>query len=484
MKTFLAFILLAPGIVTAGESAPEVQRFRWMPKAWRAFDGARNVPVKVMGQKGDTPDNQVNIGLLSMKDMVLRGAGEVVGRSAQYVGPARVDSTWIQTVFSPSGQAVYSTGGVMKYVPDHLLAEVTAMDANGAFGLRKAQEQVSSMASASYIFPPRVEIGWERSRGFYPYWRVEYLDRFEQNIHFAKVDAKGRVTEQGLTGVNGADGRARVFPRGPKASDLSEQTLYGLVGDGSLSSAKLAITSGLNLNVWSRDLIFNFEPTQPQFEMVQVYYFMDNALRWMKNQLGVELNRPIQVKTHIGENGVSNNAFYHNAQIYLGTGDGQVYRDMLKDPSIVVHETIHAVIDVYAGLPSEGEGGSFNEGFADLFTAFILNNPYMGEVSYLKAPFRRTLKNELKAYQDFSKGVYKNGTIIGATFWDMREKIGAEKAHKIAFRTLVRLGSGARFDDFAPAVISAMSGICTAEEGLEVQRILAERGWRLVGGGI
>ncbi|MEK9146130.1 MAG: hypothetical protein AAB339_11020, partial [Elusimicrobiota bacterium] len=42
-------------------------------------------------------------------------------------------------------------------------------------------------------------------------------------------------------------------------------------------------------------------------------------------------------------------------------------------------------------------------------------------------------------------GVYNNGSIVGATFWDMKSMLGTELTAKLAFRTLVRLGKGAKF---------------------------------------
>jgi Zn-dependent metalloprotease len=152
---------------------------------------------------------------------------------------------------------------------------------------------------------------------------------------------------------------------------------------------------------------------------------------------------------------------------------------MLRDPTVLIHESIHAVIDAYAGLPPDGEGGGFNEGFADLFTALILDNPRMGEASYLKGPYRRTLENPLKAYQDFVPGVYQNGSIVGGTFWDMKPLLGNELTAKLAFRTLVRLGKGAKFDDFPSALAGASQGLLADDQSRQVAEIARARGWKV-----
>jgi hypothetical protein len=241
----------------------------------------------------------------------------------------------------------------------------------------------------------------------------------------------------------------------------------------------LHVISALDLKVWSPQLTFFFPENDRRFDLGQAYFTIDQGYRWLKEHLGIELNHPIEVKLHVGDGGVSNAAFYHQNSIYLGTGDGQTYKDMIRDPSVLIHESIHAVIDAYAGLPSEGEGGGFNEGFADLFTALILDNPRMGEASYVPGPFRRTLETRLMAYKDFAPGVYQNGTIVGGTFWDMKHALGTELTAKLAFRTLVRLGKGGVFDDFPSALASAADGLLTSEQKIIALQTAKDRGWKV-----
>mgnify|MGYP003342413340 CR=1 FL=1 len=194
------------------------------------------------------------------------------------------------------------------------------------------------------------------------------------------------------------------------------------------------------------------------------------------NEPGTELATG---RAHLEVHGDRRPATDATGNLYLGTGDNVTYRDMVRDPSILIHEGVHAIIDDYVGLPSEGEGGSFNEGFADLFTALILDNPRMGEASYLKGPFRRTLENQLQAYRDFNSGVYQNGSIVGATFWDMRANLGTELTAKLAFRTVVRLGKGAKFDDFPTALAAASQGFLSPAQQSIVLETARKRGWKV-----
>jgi hypothetical protein len=296
-------------------------------------------------------------------------------------------------------------------------------------------------------------------------------------MHYLLLGEDQGLLEQGDVPVAAADGKALVYPRGPKLSDITEVPLYELNGDGTLSSARFRITSALDIDARSPSLLFFFPETDRRFDLSQVYYTMERSLRWMREKLGADIARPLEVRLHVGNNGVSNAAFYHESRIYLGTGDGVIYRDLNRDPSIVTHEAMHAVIENYAGLPTEGEGGSLNEGFADFFAALILRNPRMAESSYLKGPYRRTLENSLVAYRDFQAGVYQNGSIVAGTLWDLRAFLDDERLGQLAFRTLVRLGRGGGFTDFAPSVAHAAQGFLTAAEQEKVAGVLHRRGW-------
>lgn len=387
-----------------------------------------------------------------------------------------MDGAWAQTVISSGGKVVYKAGELASNIP--LLAlEGFALDKAAA--LRMAETLNPALKAAAKVSPARLEVRQLSTGEWQPYWRVEYLSRSEDKLHYLLISRGGAVLERGEVAWDAADGRALVFPKGPRLSELKEETLRGLLGDGTLAGSSLKVSSALNLSAWAPDLRFIYPQDDRRFDMAQAYFTIDSGLRWMKEKLEVEVPQQVEIRVHVGDGGVSNAAFYHRNTIYLGVGDGIVYRDLLRDPSVLVHEAMHVLIDAYAGLPAEGEGGSFNEGFADLFTALILDNPNMGEVSYLKAPYRRTMENNLRAYRDFTSGVYQNGSIVAATFWEMKAQLGVEKTAQLAFRTLVRLGKGARFDDFGPALSAAAASLLPEHQRNTVTQLARGRGWKL-----
>jgi hypothetical protein len=473
MRTAIGLIVTVIGFsLPSYGDAPEREKFRVIADHFEIFDLTKMLRF---------PGTDVHLGILSMHDLAIYG-NEIVGSSAQYVGPAQVEGTWIHVIYSRTGQVLYATGEVIKDPPRKLRMQAEVLAHNLDAAKEVLRKRVNAAKSAVEVFPPRVAIIWnERRKAYIPHWYIEYLTQ-KSDIRFARISSSGEVISEGIVPVSGSDGVARVYPKGPRLSELGEERLHGLVGDGTLNSAVIKLSSALNLNLNSPEEIFFFDVQEPRFEAVQAYYSVDRALSWFREEFGANLQEPLKVRVHVGENGPSNAAFYHDNQVYLGSGDGELYRDMLKDPTVVMHETAHALIQRYAGLPVAGEGGSLNEGFADLFTALILDHPHMGEVSWIKGPYRRTVDNDFMAYRDFTSGLYRNGSIVAGTFWDMRKVLGKEKTAKIAFRTLVRLGPSGTFNDFVPSVLSAAASFLSAEDMALVAKAVADRGWRTIDG--
>ncbi|MCX7977941.1 MAG: hypothetical protein N2578_02955, partial [Bdellovibrionaceae bacterium] len=186
--------------------------------------------------------------------------------------------------------------------------------------------------------------------------------------------------------------------------------------------------------------------------------------------------QPLDVQVHVGTPEKTNTAFYYQNKIRLGSGDDVTYSKIPQDPSIVTHETAHALIDALARLPFEGEGGSLNEAFADFFTAVMLKNPNMGEVSYLKGPFRRTLNNS-KTVSQKNGGLYHDSGIVSGTLWDFYNTLGEKKSLDIAVRTLSRLTPRSDFDDFRNKLKDVCSSLLNAEDLESANKILSVRGW-------
>lgn len=477
-------ILLLLAVFGAGQeaSAAEIRSYRWFPKTWSPLPHLVTATLeKMVMRKNPEVPAIVGIGDLGGHQNLAKVNGELVEKGVQGLGPASIDGTWMQTIFHPDGRVLYAAGEVFDGVSSsEWLARVSRMQAENQAAQEIAQSLVHEFRQALIKAKPEVRLRRGSNGSFEAYWRFEYLNEAQDQVFFVLLGERGDLLEKGKVSVSGIDGKGLVFPSGPKWSAITEVPLHSLSGDGTLSSRLFRITSALNLDVRSSNLLFFFADTDRRFDLTQVYYTIERSLQWMKDVLGAELKENLEIRLHVGDNGQSNAAFYHRNVIYLGTGDGITYQGLPRDPSVVIHESIHALIDAYSGLPSEGEGGSFNEGFADFFTALILKKPQMGDNSYLKGPYRRTLENDYKAYQDFTDGVYRNGSIIAATFWDLRGILSDERLAQLAFRTLIRLGSGGKFQDFIPALVHASTNFLSPEEQQKVLEKCAARGWAVV----
>jgi Zn-dependent metalloprotease len=148
----------------------------------------------------------------------------------------------------------------------------------------------------------------------------------------------------------------------------------------------------------------------------------------------------------------------------------------MRDPSVVTHEVAHAVIEQVSHLSTEGEGGSLNEAFADYFAASILDNPKMGEVSYVEGPYRRDIDNDA-TLAGRNGGLYHDSLIVSGTLWALRQALGTDAGQAVAFKTLSRLNADSNLVDFKTQLTQALAVGLSPDQTHKAQAVLAARGW-------
>lgn len=326
------------------------------------------------------------------------------------------------------------------------------------------------------ITPDSIDIVIAHRRGFYePLWKIVYSDKngipweLRMNNHL-QVSSVKRV------GSQFHDTLAIVFPKGPKMSNLQEVLLKGLVATPTLSNDRVFVSSQAQSTISDVSAPLKFAPQDARFDQVQVFYFLDESLNWFENKLNVKIPFKLNAEVHMGAPEKTNSAFYYQGKIRIGSGDDETYSRIPQDPSIIIHESVHALVDAVARLPFEGEGGSLNEGFADFFTALQLDNPNMAEASYLKGPFRRSVVNNYKL-SDKTGGLYHDSGIASGTLWELRVKIGPDKARDIAILTLNRLVPGSDLVDFGLQLKEVLPQVLTNEELQPAMDIVTARGF-------
>ena len=313
-----------------------------------------------------------------------------------------------------------------------------------------------------------------------PVWVINYL---KDGIHLRQkiVHAKGfHVLSDEPMGSSFQKSlmrlQATVYPEGPKRSGLEQVQLSNLQSGPFISSRKLRIHSASGKDVPIQNEPLNFDPEDEKFPQVQVYYTLQKANSWFEQNLGWTWAGILEVQTQMGYPENINSAFYYRNRIRLGQGDGVRFKNIPLDPSIVIHESVHAVVDRLTGLPFQGEGGSINEALADFITACQLNTPLMGEVAIPHEENRRSL-TPLRKWSDLNGGLYNDSLVISYFLWSLRETLGEEKVLQSLVRTLRDTTPGDNFKSFSEKFIHTTLMELNSEERALFFKTLKQAHW-------
>lgn len=377
-----------------------------------------------------------------------------------------VEETFVKKVQDSSGQTFYAKAAYLK----HGIKNVHSFDFT-------KEELKTRYAYISDEFLKKASKILVRDQGHYkPALKIDYID--DRGVPWTLVldSHLGRISEK-VSGANMLESRALVFPDGPRLSKLQEVALK--------MEALNPFLEGLGLKISSAaapafdelpDHSLKLSPEDLRFDQVQVFHYVTKVKTWIKNVLGVGFNRNLDIEVHVGAPQKTNAAFYYNGKIRLGSGDDEFYSRIPQDPSIVSHEVFHSVVEELARLPYEGEGGSLNEAFADFFTALYLDRPFLGDNSYLKAPYKRTVQNNSK-WSDKSDSLYKDSLIISGMFWQTSQILGKETARDLALETLTQLTPVSDFKEFNSEYRKVLQKKLSAENLSKALLILEQRGF-------
>jgi hypothetical protein len=289
------------------------------------------------------------------------------------------------------------------------------------------------------------------------------------------VNDLAEIRESRFLGSSLENAAATLFPDGPLLSPLQKVWLSNLNDNRTLVSPDIRVLTQSNVIAIADNAQFVFPVEDRRFEQVQVYFYLSKVLSWVKDRWKMDLPFILEAETSIGYPEKTNTAFYYQHRIRLGDGDDVVFSRIALDPSIVSHEGFHAVIDAVAKLPFEGEGGSVNEAYADYLTAAMTGNPNLGETSYKKAPYKRSVKNDFH-FPDRNGGLYHDAGIVSGLWWSIQEAIGKEMALNLAWQVLLRLNPDTDFKSFHGELTEILTEQ-SPETVRKVKLVLENRGW-------
>jgi hypothetical protein len=389
----------------------------------------------------------------------------------QSITGVQVEDAFYKSLSNSSGPQ-FITYNWISEIPFSVKADLLAMRAERFFVLSRFLKMYPNYKALVAYGEPELVI---RTKNYH---QVLWKLIFQQNdgvLMAVYIDRSWRMMDRKIVGSQFVDGTGALFPDGPLKSDIQQVILKNLLGNQTLTSDKVKVGTQSTEVAVSENNQFLYPLEDNRFGQVQTFFYLSQSIDWFKNNLSFTLPFVLQAETSMGYPDKTNSAFYYQHKIRLGDGDGQTYDKIPLDPSIVTHESIHAIVEAVARLPYENEGGSINEGFADYFTATQLQNPHLGEASYKLGPFKRTVDGAL-SFADRSGGLYHDSAVVSGLFWQFRKELGSDVANKIAWSVLLRLNPLTDFNSLSVEVKDVIS-----KQDVEVQdkanAILKQRGW-------
>ncbi|MEM7659628.1 MAG: M4 family metallopeptidase, partial [Bacteroidota bacterium] len=237
-------------------------------------------------------------------------------------------------------------------------------------------------------------------------------------------------------------------------------------------------------------------------------YFEDVHQRNSINGQGGDVYAFINVADENG--GGLDNAFWNGSAMFYGNGN-VAFAPLAGALDVGGHEMSHGVVQETANLEYQGQSGSLNESFADIFGVMIdrddwllgetvvnpqsfpsgalrsFSNPNQGGTSLSDPGYQPMHMNQLYTGEQNNGGVHINSGIPNHAFYLFVNDIGSkEKAEKIYYRALANyLTRSSQFIDCRIAVIQAAEDIhgANSAEVTAVQNAFAAVGIGSPGGG-
>lgn len=390
----------------------------------------------------------------------------------QKIDGVEVEGTYYKKI-SEKGQDEFIGYRWMADVPTSVRRDLILMRAQAPFVRAHFLKQHEFFAAKKIVEGPVLSLSLRDTPMVE--WKMVFEDT-DGTLNAVFFDKDVIITGQKVLGSDFINATAELFPSGPTQSQIQQVLLQKLIGDRTLTSNKVRVrTEAEQVALSDEKNQFQFLVDDVRFAQAQVFFYVSQALSWFEKNLSFELPFFLDVETQKGYPEKTNTAFYYQNKIRLGDGDGEAFAQIPLDPSIVTHESLHAVIDAVSGLSFEEEGGSLNEGYADFFTAVQLKNPRMGEYSYKKAPFKRTIENE-KKLSDKNGGLYHDSGIVSGLLWNLYKELDQKKALEIAWQVLLRLNPASDFESFKEEILAVLEGQDT-ETQKKAKAVMQARGW-------
>jgi Zn-dependent metalloprotease len=446
-----------------------------LPKIIAAFVLAsgctKNSDLEQSRWNGEGPHPSLSADGLNIYTEAL-SAGEHVQLLEQKVERVPIEDSFVKTV-SRGNSTVFQSFAIAQKVSPQVVAEANTLEESKEEAWNKLLKKYPTYESWSLGSPAFVVITAKLKAVL-----TRDVISKEGEIFSLQFDREGRVSKkirQGSSFTDIANVAALTFPKGPKKSELSKVVVQRLILPEGLASSQVSVKSESNTKILMTQSL-ELPPSDERFDQVQVFYFANNFLSWLDSKSLMKSPIKVEILSQVGFPDKTNTAFYYKGQVRLGVGDDITFSKIPWDPSIVVHETAHAVIDNISRLPYQNEGGSINEGIADVMTTIFLESPLLGENAYKKGPFKRTVEPKVTLFEK-TGGLYHDSAIVSSFFWKVKSIVGPDKALLYLFKVLNRLAPNTNFADYTQTVREQAVENFSREELTKVQDAMKEWGY-------
>lgn len=398
---------------------------------------------------------------------------ETVQISEQMYSHFRIEGAFVKTISNKQKNIIFQSSSLVSDISKSNKSKADKMDKE-----KDANWNLFKDKSPIYKFrkvTQPVEVVFTTLPKLKPFYKViTELPTGELQATYFDDDAElVNETRLGSNLTDLVDSPSLAFTKGPKKSELSAIILTRKIQPEGLANTLIDVSSESPNKITSSSNL-QFQPSDDRLDQVQAFYFSHLILQWFDQKLSLHGPYKLSIVTQLGYPDKTNAAFYFQNQIRLGAGDDITFSNMAWDPTIVMHETSHAVIDSIARLPFQGEGGSLNEGYADLFTTVFLDSPLLGDNSYRLGPFKRTVDSTLKLSEK-NDGLYHDSAIVSGFFWSLKKLLGPDKTLDYALHVLNRLGPNSTFADFKLSLEEQKVELFKDDDLKKVNTLLTER---------